>query len=77
MMIFGKKQDGHLPQTKLQKRISGISTPDLVLWAENSLYIIGKELTTWQKNKDPFLLQDSELGAEALYEIVKELKRRS
>lgn len=77
MQIFQKKRDGYQPQTKLQKRISKISTPELVTWAENSLFVIGKELTHWMRNKDEALLEEASLGAEALYEITLELKRRS
>jgi hypothetical protein len=75
-MILRKKQDGHQPQTKIQKRISKLPTPELVSWAENALYIIGKEITGWQRSSNKELLMDSELGAEALLEIIKELKRR-
>jgi hypothetical protein len=76
MMILRKKQGGHQPQTKIQKRISKLPTPELVSWAENALYIIGKEITGWQRSSNKELLMDSELGAEALLEIIKELKRR-
>jgi len=75
-MISLKKQGGHQPQTKIQKRISRLPSAELVLWAENALYVIGKEITGWQRSGDKELLMDSELGAEALLEIVKELKRR-
>jgi hypothetical protein len=77
MTIFQKKTDGYQPQTKIQKRISKIATPDLILWAENSLFVIGKELTHWGRNHDKALLEEASLGAEALYEITLELKRRS
>jgi hypothetical protein len=75
-MILRKKRDGHQHQTKIQKRISNLATPELVSWAENALYIIGKEITGWQRSSNKELLMDSELGAEALLEIIKELKRR-
>jgi len=77
MTIFQKKTDGYQPQTKIQKRISKIATPDLIMWAENALYVIGKELTQWSRNREDSLLEEASLGAEALYEITLELKRRS
>jgi hypothetical protein len=40
------------------------------------LYVVGKELTAWQKSGDKFLLNDVEIAAEVLNEIAKELKRR-
>jgi len=77
MTIFKKKTDGHQPQTKLEKRVSSISTPELVAWAENALFIIGKEVTGWMRTRDIVMLEEAELGAEALYAITQELKRRA
>jgi len=76
MMILRKKRDGYQPQTKIQKRIAKLPSSDLVAWAENSLYVVGRELTSWQKTKDKVLLNDVEIAAEVLGEIAKELKRR-
>ena len=54
-----------------------ISTPELVTWAENSLFVIGKNVTGWMKTKEGFLLDEADLGAEALYAITQELKKRA
>lgn len=77
MTIFKKKTDGHQSQTRLQKRVAQISTPELVTWAENSLFVIGKEVTGWMRTKDAALLDEADLGAEALYAITQELKKRA
>ena len=77
MTIFQKKKDGYQPQTKIQKRVAGISTPDLVTWAENALFVIGKELTGYIRTHDSALLEEADLGAEALYAITQELKNRA
>lgn len=77
MKIFQKKKDGSQPQSKLEKRVASISTPELVAWAENALFVIGKELTHWLRNKEAIRLEDAHLGAEALLAITKELKKRS
>ena len=76
MMTFRKKRDGHQPQTKIQKRISKLPTSELISWSENALFVIGKEVTTWMRTNDKALLNDAEMGAEVLHEIIKELKRR-
>jgi hypothetical protein len=76
-MILRKKQDGYHPQTKIQKRIHKLPTSELVSWSENALFVIGRDLTSWLKTNDKAFLTEVELGAEALYEIVQELKRRS
>jgi hypothetical protein len=74
MKIF--KKDG-LPQpTKLEKRVSGIGTAELIIWAENSLAVIGKGVVHHQRDGIDGLL-DAELGAEALLAIVRELKKRA
>lgn len=75
MKIFSK---GGLPQqpTKLQKRVSKIGTSDLVIWAENALFVIGKNLTHWSREHDGALLEEAHMGAEALFAITTELKRR-
>jgi hypothetical protein len=77
MKIFQKKKGGSQPQTKLEKRIAGISTSDLIVWAENALYVIGKELTHHMRDKNENALYEMELGAEALLAITKELKKRA
>ena len=77
MTIFQKKKDGNQPQTKIQRRVGMISTPELVTWAENALFVIGKEVTGWSRTHNPDLLEEADLGAEALYAITQELKRRA
>jgi hypothetical protein len=78
-MISWKKEAGPQPQsqTKLEKRVSTISTPELVTWAENSLYVVGKEVTGWMRTKEEYLLDEALVGGEALVAIIKELKKRS
>lgn len=71
------KRAGRPQPTKIQKRIANISTPDLVMWAENALYVIGKEITHHQRDRNMDSLSEALMGAEALYEICKELERRA
>lgn len=68
------KRAGQPQPTKLEKRIASIATPDLIMWAENALFVIGKEIT---HRSNPNALDEAELGAEALLAIVKELKKRA
>jgi hypothetical protein len=76
MTILGKKQGGHQLPTKLTKRVERISTPDLILWAENALFPIGKDLTAYGRNNDLAYLEEAFVGAEVLYAITLELKKR-
>ena len=75
MKIF--KKDGLRQPTKMEKRIGTLSNHDLIAWTENALYIIGKEITHYQRDRNPIALEEMELGAEALLGIVKELKKRA
>ena len=77
MKILTKKKDGLQSSTKMEKRVSGIGTSDLIMWAENALFVIGKEVTHHQRNKNMDALLEAELGAEALLVIVRELKKRA
>ena len=61
----------------MAKRVSGIGTSDLIMWAENALFVLGKEITHHQRNKSMDSLLEAELGAEALLAIVRELKKRA
>lgn len=41
------------------------------------MYILGKNLTSWQKHQSDADLDELLMGAEAFYAIAKELKKRS
>jgi len=77
MKIFQKKQVGHQPQTRIEKRVATIPTPDLISWMEQSMYTIGKHITIWQRQQSESDLDEILMGAEAFQAIAKELKRRS
>ena len=47
------------------------------MWAENALFVIGKEVTHWMRDKNEYSLEEAALGAEALTAIINELKKRS
>ena len=74
MKIF--KQDGPQLPTKLTKRVEKIGTSELVVWSENALFAIGKNLTNWARNHDEALLEEAHIGAQALLAITTELKKR-
>jgi len=41
------------------------------------MFILGRHLTTWQRNQSQADIDEVVMGAEAFYAIAKELKRRS
>jgi hypothetical protein len=75
MKIFNR--DGNPQPTKLQQRVEKIGTTDLVMWAENALYVIGKGITQYQRSNNAELLEEAHEGAEALLAITTELKKRN
>lgn len=44
---------------------------------ENSMFTIGKHISSWQRNQSNADLDEVLLGSEAFYAIARELKRRS
>jgi len=57
--------------------VAGIGTPDLIMWVENALYVIGKEITHYQRDNSEFALEEALMGADALVAIIKELQKRA
>jgi hypothetical protein len=47
------------------------------MWAENALFVIGKELTHHQRDRNTDSLHEARMGAEALLAITDELIKRS
>lgn len=41
------------------------------------MFVIGRHITTWQRQQSQADLDEVVMGAEAFYAIAKELKRRS
>lgn len=74
MKIF--KKDGPQLPTKLTKRVEKIGTSELIVWSENALFAIGKNLTHWSRSRDEALLEEAHIGAQALLAITTELKKR-
>ena len=64
-------------QSRLEKRVAAIPTNDLVSWSEQALFGIGRHLTSWQKSRSTLDLDEAEVAAEALYAVIRELKKRT
>jgi hypothetical protein len=71
-----KKKNPERERTKIEKRVDSLSTAELLPWTENALYTIGRNLTSWQRSKDEYALEEARVGAEALYVILETLKKR-
>ena len=71
-----KKKSPERERTKIEKRVDSLPTAELLPWTENALYTIGRNLTSWQRSKDEYALEEARVGAEALYVILETLKKR-
>jgi hypothetical protein len=63
-------------KSKIEKRVESLPTGELLPWTENALYTIGRNLSSWQKTKDPATLEEARIGAEALHVILESLVKR-
>jgi len=71
-----KNKNPERERTKIEKRVDSLPTAELLPWTENALYTIGRNLSTWQRSKDDYALEEARVGAEALYVILETLKKR-
>jgi hypothetical protein len=77
MKFFNKDKTWTKPfSEKVAKRVAKIPTGELELWAEQSLYELGRCISGYQKSREPFYLNEAQKGAEALHAVVEELHRR-
>lgn len=77
MTLFKKKEYQEKPfSEKIQKRVSAIPTADLEMWADQSLYDLGRCLSLYQKNREKVYLDEARLGAEAMHAVIEELYKR-
>lgn len=62
--------------TRVQQRIRRIPTPDLSQWAAQTLGGVNVNLSRWERHRDTPWLDDAISGAEALTEVLREIRRR-
>jgi hypothetical protein len=61
---------------KVAKRVSKIPTGELELWTDQAIYELGRCLSSYQKSRDQFYLDEARQGAEALHAVIEELHKR-
>jgi hypothetical protein len=71
-----KKWDKPFPE-KIARRVSRISTYDLTVWADQSLYELGRLLTIYERNHTKEALKELVTGAEAFHAVIEELNKRT
>lgn len=63
-------------QSRIERRVAKIKTPELLSWAELAADGLCRELSEWRRSEASFHLQEATLGAESLVAALKELSRR-
>jgi hypothetical protein len=62
---------------KVAARVARIPTSELELWIDQSIYEVGRCMSSYQKSREKVYLEEALLGAEALHAVIDELKNRS
>ena len=62
---------------KVSKRVAKIPTTELEMWIDQSIYEVGRCMSSYSKSREKVYLDEALLGAEALHAVVDELKNRS
>ena len=61
---------------KVAKRVAKIPTGELEMWADQSIYELGRCLSSYQSTREQFYLDEARQGSEALHAVVEELHKR-
>lgn len=61
---------------KIAKRVAKIPTGELTMWADQSLYDMGRLISSWERSREQAYLDELLTGAEALHAVVSELNKR-
>lgn len=75
-MIFGNKNWDKPFSEKVARRVSKIPTGELTIWADQSLYEMGRLISNYERTRDVVFLKELASGAEALHAVVHELNKR-
>ena len=71
-LLTKKNRDPEVPA-----RVQRMTDEDLFLWAEASLYGIGRNLSDWRAGRQAPSLDEVEMASVALLDVVRELKGRN
>lgn len=74
--LGGKKTKQERQKTKVEKRVESLPTSELLHWVDQSLYPIGRNLSSWQKTENLAYLEEARLNAEVVYTIIDAISKR-
>lgn len=62
--------------SRILKRAQKLSRRDLVTWADQAIYSVGRNLTAYEREADPAFLDEASTGAEVLRVLIEEIRQR-
>lgn len=74
--MFGRKRWDKPFSQKIARRVSRLRTGDLVTWADQSLYELGRLLGEYERGRSDSVMKDLVMSAEALHAVIEELNIR-
>jgi len=77
MVSFKKKRWNKPFPEKISKRVSRIPSADLITWADQTLYELGRLISIYQRVRTPEALKELVISAEAFHAVVEELNKRT
>jgi hypothetical protein len=78
MVSFKKKKYWNKPfPEKIAKRVARIPTMELTVWADQTLYEMGRLLGIYERVRTPEAVKELVTSAEALHAVIEELNKRT
>lgn len=67
----------HKPfSSKIENRVAKIPSSELEMWADQSLFELGRCLSQYLKTREEVYLDEARVGVEALHAVVEEIYKR-
>jgi hypothetical protein len=77
MVSFKKKKTWDKPfSEKVARRVKRIATPELTIWADQTIYELSRLLNIYSRVRTPEAMKELLLSAEALHAVIDELDKR-
>jgi hypothetical protein len=77
MVSLRKKITEKRRNTRIAKRLRVLSVQELVQWGDQCVYETGRCLSIWANNGDNAAFDEAQQGAEAVVEILAEIRSRT
>lgn len=75
-MSFFKKEAPVVEKTAIDRRIEKMSSEELMLWADQAIFGIGRSMSDWQRFDSVESLKEAHMGAEALHKVLGRILMR-